>query len=359
LKQFRIQALISCALLLGAATLRADTHVPARPPAQNAPTSHPASEVITDEVGRRVEVPAEVKRIVTLAPDLTETVYAMGLGDRLAGDTNFCDNPPAAKSKPHVGDPQNPSLEAIAGLRPDLVLASASINREETVDAIERLGIAVYTSDPHTVRGMLDSVGRMGEVMGAGAQGREVVAQLRERLDAVHAKLADRPMTHVLFVVWQQPLISIGQNTFIADALRWAGAESIISSDRNWPQVSLEEVVRLQPDYLIFTDDHGTSASEAQQLADLRSRPIWKDLRAVQLGHVVDMDEEIIRPSPGLVAAIERLAQRLYPEAFAVATENRKSRSEISAALLPLCFPGIGMKSASAAASQEASPCAR
>ena len=350
-------------MLLGAAALRADTHAPARPPAQatsqNAPASHPAAEAITDEVGRRVEVPAEVKRIVTLAPDLTETVYAMGLGDRLAGDTNFCDNPPAAKSKPHVGNPQNPSLEAIAGLRPDLVLASASINREETVDAIERLGIAVYTSDPHTVRGMLDSVARMGEVMGAGAQGREVVAQLRERLDAVHAKLADRPMTHVLFVTWQQPLISIGQNTFIADALRWAGAESIISSDRNWPQVSLEEVVRLQPDYLIFTDDHGTSATDASQLADLRSRPIWKDLQAVQLGHVVDVDEEMVRPSSGLVDNIERLAQRLHPEAFAPATENRKPKSEISAALLPPCTPRAGVKSASVAASQEVSPCAR
>ena len=117
--------------------------------------------------GELCEIPAEVKRIVTLAPDLTETVYALGLGDRLAGDTNFCDTPAAAKAKPHIGDPQNPSLEAIAGLRPDLVLASASINREETVDALERLGIAVYTSDPHTVRGMLDSIARMAEVAGA------------------------------------------------------------------------------------------------------------------------------------------------------------------------------------------------
>lgn len=346
MKQFWIRALISWAVLLGAAASRADTHAPARPPAQNAaqntPASPPAREAITDEVGRRVEVPAEVKRIVTLAPDLTETVYALGLGDRLAGDTNFCDTPAAAKAKPHIGDPQNPSLEAIAGLRPDLVLASASINREETVDALERLGIAVYTSDPHTVSGMLDSVARMAEITGAGSQGKEVVAQLRERLDVIHAKLADRPMAHVLFVTWQQPLISIGQNTFIADALRWAGAESIISSDRNWPQVSLEEVIRLQPEYLIFTEDHGandngTGASDAEQLADLRSRPIWKDLQAVQLGHVVDVDEEMVRPSSGLVADIELLAHRLHPEAFAAGSDNGKSEGEFRAALLPPC----------------------
>ena len=92
------------------------------------------------------KIPAEVKRIVTLAPNLTETVYALGLEDRLAGDTNFCDTPAAAKSKPHVGDPQNPSLEAIVALHPDLVLATTSINRLETADALKRLGIAVYTS---------------------------------------------------------------------------------------------------------------------------------------------------------------------------------------------------------------------
>ena len=98
-------------------------------------------------------------------------MYALGLEDRLAGDTNFCDTPPAAKSKPHVGAPQTPNLEAIVALHPDLVLATTSINRPETVDALLRLGIAVYTSDPHTVRGMLQSIARMADLMGASEQG--------------------------------------------------------------------------------------------------------------------------------------------------------------------------------------------
>jgi len=180
---------------------------------------------------------------------------------------------------------------------------------------------------------MMDSVARMGDLMGAGAQGREVVTQLRQALDDLHAKLAERPLAHVLFVVWQQPLISIGQKTFIADALRWAGAESIILSDRNWPQVSLEEVLRVQPDYLVFTNDHSENGTAAEELADLRSRPIWKDLQAVQLGHVVDVDEEIIRPSPQLVQAIEYLAERLHPEAFVPSSENRESKTETRVAL--------------------------
>lgn len=117
-------------------------------------------------------VPAEAKRIVSLAPNLTETVYALGLGDRLVGDTNFCDTPEAAKSKPHVGDPQNPSIETIVALHPDLVLATTSINRVDTADALKRLGIPVYTSDPHTVRGMLDSTSHVADVIGADARPR-------------------------------------------------------------------------------------------------------------------------------------------------------------------------------------------
>ena len=286
-----------------------------------------SARAITDEVGRRVVMPPEVRRIVTLAPNLTETIYALGLEDRLAGDTDYCDTPAAAKSKPHVGNPQNPSLEAIVALHPDLVLATTSINRLETADALTRLGIAVYTSNPQTVRGMLDSTRRMADLMGASEQGAALVARLQQRLDALHTRLADTPMAHVLFVVWLQPLSTIGQNTFIADALRYAGAESVVLSDRNWPELSIEEVFRLQPDYIVFAENHGEDA--ATELADLRARPSWRDLDAVETGHVVNVNEEALRPSPGLVDAIEQLAHQLHPEAFSAKNEIRNSKGEI------------------------------
>jgi iron complex transport system substrate-binding protein len=304
------------------------------------------ARVVTDEVGRRVAIPAEVRRIVTLAPNLTETVYALGLEDRLAGDTDYCDTPPAAKSKPHVGNPQNPNLEAIVALRPDLVLATTSINRLETADALKQLGIAVYTSDPQTVRGMLSSVGHMAEAMGAKQQGTELVARMQQRLDALQARLEERPMVHVLFVVWEDPLITIGQNTFIADALRFAGAESVVLSRQKWPHLSVEEVVRLQPDYLVFTSDHGPVATA---LADLRARPAWRDLDAVESGHVVNVSEEAIRPSPGLVDAIEQLAHALHPEAFA----GRHAEA------LFACNARAGLKPAPTDARGERTSCAR
>jgi iron complex transport system substrate-binding protein len=311
---------------------------------QNAATI-PVGKIVTDETGRRVMVPAEVKRIVTLAPDLTETIYALGLEERLAGDTEICDTPPAAKTKPHVGTPISPNLEAIVALHPDFVLATTSINREQTVDALRRLGIAVYTSDPHTVAGMLDSIERIAELTGAGERGAAVVAQLRARLDALHTRLGDVPLVHVLFVVWEDPLITVGQNTFIADALRWAGAESIIISKQNWPRVGLEEVMRLQPEYIVLTGDH--MKAEGNESADLQKRPGWKELRAVELGHVAVIGEGVDRPGPGLIDAIEKLAHVLHPDAFKVNNEHGKVKVENGARM-----------HATAAMAKELCPCA-
>jgi ABC-type Fe3+-hydroxamate transport system substrate-binding protein len=295
------------------------------PGQQNDAAKTGAARTVTDETGRRVEIPVEVRRVVTLAPNLTETIYALGVEERLAGDTDYCDTPPAAKLKPHVGGAQNPSLEAVVALHPDLVLATTSINRPETVDALAKIGVPVYTTDPQTVRGMLASTARIADVMGAGTQGTELVTRLQARLDVLAARLADVPPVHVLFVVWENPLITIGQSTFIADALRWAGAESVIVSGQKWPHITFEEVVRLQPDYIVFASNH--AGFEKEELGALRSREDWKQLRAVELGHVAVMSEEVNRPSPGLVDAIEQLAREIHPDAFRE-KENGKLKME-------------------------------
>jgi iron complex transport system substrate-binding protein len=282
----------------------------ARPFAQ---TASETGRAVTDETGRHMTVPANVRRIVSLAPNLTEIIYDLGAGDRLVGDTNICDTPPQAKSKPHVGNPQDPSLEAIVALHPDLVLTTGSINVPETADTLLKLGIAVYTTYPKTVRQMLDSISEIGGLIGANEQGDALKASLRTRLDALQTKLANQPLAHVLFLVWATPPMSIGSNTFIADALRWAGAESILVTDQNWPQPSFEEILKIQPDYVVLTTDHEGNTSGA---ADLRSNPDWQGLMAVRLNRIVTVSDKFDRPSPGLVDGIEQLAHELHPEAF-------------------------------------------
>lgn len=292
--------------------------------------SSPATKIVTDEAGRRVTVPVNVRRVVSLAPNLTETVYALGLADKLAGDTSYCDTPEAAKEKPHVGAPVNPNLEAIVALHPDLVLATA-INRQETVDALARLGIPAYYTDPRTVSGMLETTTLLGDLLGAREQAATLVRELQDTLDALQPQLRERPPAHVFFVVWEDPPISIGQNTFIADALRWAGAESVIIAKQDWPQVSMEEIVRLRPEYIVLISNHSADGGDAaKQIDDLRVRAAWNALEAVKLGRVVVADEEIMRPSPGLVGAIVTLAHDLHPEVFGSAAAKSAALARVA-----------------------------
>jgi iron complex transport system substrate-binding protein len=272
-----------------------------------------AAQVMTDEVGHQVSLPAQVHRIVSIAPNLTETLYALGGESLLVADTQYCDFPPEAKLKPHVGVPLNPSLESIVALRPDLILATTAINRLSTVESLERLGLPVYSTDPRTVDGMLTGVERVAEAIGIPQRGEELVSGLRGQLQAIDAAVQHEPPSRVLFVVWESPLISIGPKTFIADALRHAGAESVIKSKEDWPNVTPEEVVRLRPDYLVYAGSHG---DETTSLNKLRERSGWKDLPAVKEGHLVMISDEIDRPAPGLVGAIEELAKKLHPGVF-------------------------------------------
>jgi iron complex transport system substrate-binding protein len=273
-----------------------------------------ATHTSTDEVGRRVQIPREVDRVVSLAPNLTEMVFALGEGSRLAGDTDYCDYPLEATQKPHVGGPVNPNMEEIVALKPDLVLATKSINRRETVSALEQIGLPVFVTDPHTVDGMIASVEHIGNALGTEKSAGALADNLRGRLAELDRRLAGSEVRRVLFVVWTDPLISVGRDTFIADALRRAGGRSVVETKVEWPHVSLEEIVRLQPEVLVFASAH---AGETQHDIDgLRTRPGWKNLEAIQRGNIVVISDAINRPAPRMVEAIENLARALHPLAF-------------------------------------------
>jgi len=277
-----------------------------------APQSAHAYREVIDETGRTVRVPQPVGRIVSLAPNLTETVYALGLQDHLVGDTDYCDYPAEAKKKPRVGGTINPSIEEVAALRPDVVLM-ASINRFETVRALDDLKIPVYETDPHNVQEILASTIKLAEVLGAAENGVALAGEMQQRLTDLQQRLGELPARRVLFVVWAEPLISIGKNTFIADALRKAGAVSIVDTTQDWPKVSLEEIVRLQPEFLVFTVQNDEKAPD---LLTLSALPGWRSLDAVRNHHFVIVSDAVNRPAPRIVSAIEDMARQLHPEAF-------------------------------------------
>lgn len=269
---------------------------------------------ITDDIGRKISVPQSVQRIVSLAPSMTETIYALGLQDRLVGDTDYCDYPPDAQKKTKVGGGLNPSIETIASLHPDLVLVTKSFNRLETVHALETLGIPSYATDPHTVDAIISSTQRLAEILGASEAAKALSGDLQQRLAETQHRVDAFPPRRVLFVVWTEPLISIGKDTFIADALHHAGAISVVDTTQSWPQVNLEEVVRRQPEFLIFAESHlGTVERNMDELAEL---PGWRLLEAVRHHRMAVVSEAINRPAPRIVSAIEDLAHQLHPDAY-------------------------------------------
>ena len=297
----------------------------------------PAFREVIDEMGRSVRIPQPVRRIVSLAPNLTETIYALGLEDRLVGDTDYCDYPADAKKKTKVGGGIDPSLEVIASLHPDLVLVTKSFNRLETTQSLDRLGISSYATDPHTVADIMSSVKTLAAVLGVPEAGASVAEEMQHRLDDLQQRIGSLPPKRVLFVVWTQPLISTGKDTFLADALRHAGAVSIIDSSQDWPQVNLEEVARLQPDFLVFAESHSGDAS--REMAKLATLPGWKIVHAVRNHRYAVISDAVNRPAPRIVSAIEDLARQLHPKAFAEKSDDaRKVSGKANPAFYPMPF---------------------
>jgi iron complex transport system substrate-binding protein len=292
------------------------------PPAVQTP---PAYRQVTDEIGRTIRVPQNIHRIVSLAPNLTETIYALGLQDLLVGDTDYCDFPPEAQLKAKVGGAINPSLEAIAALHPDLVLVTKNLNRLETVQALADIGIPSYATDPHTVDAIITSTERLAELLGVPETGTALGKEMERRIAAIRDRVAPLPLRSVLFVVWTEPLISIGKDTFIADALQHAGAVSVIDSSQNWPHINLEEVVRLQPEFLVFAESHANDAAHTTDT--LAGLPGWRILDAVKRRRFAVVSDAVNRPAPRIASAIEELARQLHPEAFADAPQNDKDNA--------------------------------
>jgi len=269
---------------------------------------------VTDETGRTIRIPRSIHRIVSLAPSITETLYALGLQDELVGDTDYCDYPVDAQHKPKVGGTINPSLEAIAALRPDLVLVAKSANRLDTVRALADLNIPSFGIDPHTITDIISSTRRLADLLGVSESGAAINKDLQQRLAETQHRVSGFPQRRVLFVVWPQPLISVGRQTFIADALLYAGAVSIIDSPQDWPRISLEAVVHEQPEFLIFAEAHNTGAPT--DFDSFTTLPGWRALDAVKSRRFALVSDAINRPSPRLVSVIEDLARQLHPEAF-------------------------------------------
>jgi iron complex transport system substrate-binding protein len=262
-------------------------------------------------LGRRVRIPARAARIVSLAPSITETVFVLGAGERLVGVTDYCDYPPEAARKPRVGGISTPSFEAILALRPDLVLATSESNRAEHVERLTALGLPVYVIRPLDFETVLDSIERIGGVLGRTAEARARVDSMRRDADAIAHAVGGVPRPRVLYVVWPNPLIAPGRGTLITELLQRAGGESVTGAEPlPYPRLSLETVVERRPDRIIV-GRHGQGSVEDL----LRGWERLGAVAAVREGRVYAVDGDLVhRPGPRMIEALRSLARVIHPE---------------------------------------------
>jgi iron complex transport system substrate-binding protein len=268
---------------------------------------------VVDQTGRTLTLPASPRRIVSLVPSVTEVLYAIGAQDALVGVTDFCDYPPEAKRKPHVGGMLSPNLETLVTLKPDLVVATRSGNTEETFDQLKRLGIPVYLVDPITVADVLRLVSDLGELTGHREGAAVVDKEIERRIAAVRDRVGGRPLPRVLYVLWPEPLIVPGKGTLVSELIAIAGGASVTADQgQGYPRMSLEAAVGRAPEVIILAR-HGSRGGPAarQQWERLESMP------AVKSGRLYMADGDLMhRYGPRFLVGLDSLARFIHPEAF-------------------------------------------
>ena len=251
---------------------------------------------------------ARPRRIVSLAPSVTEILFAIGAGDRVVAVSTTCDRPAEVARLPRVGTWVAPSEEAILALSPDLVIAVPSPGNRDAVLRLRELGLRVEVVGDATLSDAWEAMRRIGEWTGQEAQANALVERLRRELDLVRASVAGRPPRRVLFVVGHDPLIVAGSGLFVDEIVRVAGGDNVAASTgQPWPRLSIESVIALSPE-VIVDGSMGSEASEA--LPSWWSR--WESIAAVREHRVrAPSSDALLRPGPRLGEAAREMRDLL------------------------------------------------
>lgn len=265
------------------------------------PINLPTRE-ITDDLGRKIKLPETVERAVSLAPNLTEIVFAVGAGDKLVGRTSYDNFPPEAQKIQTVGDTLNPNIENIIALKPQVVLVSTASQIETFTKQLEANNIAVFVTNPNSLDDIYKSIQQIGEIFGKAEKAREIVAGLQKRVADVEANINKKDVK-VFVQISKEPLFTIGKDSFITDLIKRAGGISVTANVTTaYPRLSKETALALNPDVIILSESDD----------NLEPNDVFKNSPAVKNGKVLKINAEIIsRPSPRIVDALEQIARDL------------------------------------------------
>lgn len=266
-----------------------------------------ADIAVRDDTGQTIRLARPAQRIVSLAPHITENLFAIGAGGRVVGTVDFSNFPEAAKRIPRVGGYEKIDLEAVAALRPDLVIAWESGNIASHVAKLKAIGLPVLLTDTKRIEDVPADLERLGELSGARDEARAAAAQFRSRLAALTARHAARPRVATFYQVWNQPLMTVGGGQIISDAIHLCGGDNVFAGLRQMAAaVTVEAVLAANPEAIVAS---GMDEARPEWLDDWRR---WPALTAVARNNLFFVPpDHLQRHTPRILDGIERLCAHL------------------------------------------------
>jgi iron complex transport system substrate-binding protein len=275
------------------------------------PSGQTPTQYVFDDLGRLVAINGTPQRIISLAPSNTEILFALGLGDKVVGVTDWCDYPPEALEKEKVGGYANPDIEKIVALNPDLILAGYG-NPIEVVYTLAGLGLTVFGIKTTDLDDLLNDIRRVGEITDKEVEAQALTSAMESRIQAVTnqtEELEQRP--RVFYIVWGgegSALWTAGSGTFIHELIEKAGGVNICQNITGYTTISVEDVLARDPEIIIASEWSYDWAQNATELASTN---------ASQSGRIYTLDDDLVqRPGPRLVEGLEWFAHLIHPEIF-------------------------------------------
>lgn len=273
------------------------------------------SEILKDDLGYAIVMNKTPRRIVSLAPSNTEILFALGLGKRIVGVTDYCNYPPEAKEKEKIGGYSTINIEKVVSLEPDLVVAAYG-NGIEAIETLKRLNLTVVALNPKSIADIERDIILLGKITGTERNATQIVDSMERKITTVEKAVKDKKRVRVAHIVWHDPIWVSGKDTFIDEIISLAGGENVFNFT-GWRIVSLEDLVSSNPDVIIVSSGSGMGGIQNITYSWVMNDERLKSINAVKNGRVFIVDADIIsRPSYRVADAVDIVARFLHPEAF-------------------------------------------
>ncbi len=279
--------------------------------------------LLTDEAGRKVKIPNPTQRIVSLAPSITEILFALGLNEEITAITKFCDYPEAVLSKPRIGGFVNPDIEKIVSLKPDLIIGIRDGNPAGAIDRLSNFGFPVYLIDPKGFNGVMATIKNIGDVVGREKESRRMTNDLSEKRERMITLTRSLSRPRVFFQVGDVPLITVGKGTLADDLIRFAGGRSISENEaESYPSYSIETVLGKAPEIIIMSSMPGKDHTHLAKRWEN-----WKSIPAVKINAIHIIDSNLVdRPTPRILEGLEALVRIIHPEVLTGRTLSEQKK---------------------------------